>query len=121
MPKIMIVDDSLFMRNRLVKLLNENGYETVTAYDGIDAVRVYGEARPDIVLMDITMPRKDGLQALAEIRQLDPKAKAIMLTALDQPLLAGRAVLIGAKDFLTKPVRPGLLLMTLRKVLGSRA
>jgi two-component system chemotaxis response regulator CheY len=118
MPKVMIVDDSMFMRNRLIKLLSENGYETVTACDGVDAVRIYGEARPDVVLMDITMPRKDGLEALAEIRQLDPTAKAIMLTALDQPLLAGRAVLIGAKDFLTKPVRSGRLLMALRKVLS---
>ncbi len=118
MPKVMIVDDSLFMRNRLAKLLNESGYETVVACDGVDAVRVYAEAKPDVVLMDITMPRKDGLEALAEIRQLDPTAKAIMLTALDQPLLAGRAVLLGAKDFLTKPVRAGRLLMSLRKVLS---
>ncbi len=118
MPKVMVVDDSLFMRKRLVKLLNENGYETVTAYDGIDAVRVYGEARPDVVLLDITMPRKDGLEALAEIRQLDPLAKVIMLTALDQPVLASKAVLAGAKDFLTKPVRSGMLLLVLKKVLG---
>jgi two-component system chemotaxis response regulator CheY len=118
MPKVMIVDDSMFVRNRLAKLLNENGYETVTACDGVDAVRVYVEATPDVVLMDITMPRKDGLEALAEIRQLDPAAKAIVLTALDQPLLAGKAVLIGAKDFLTKPVRSGYLLMALRKALS---
>jgi two-component system chemotaxis response regulator CheY len=114
----MIVDDSLFMRNRLVKLLNENSYETVTAADGVEAVRVYGDARPDVVLLDITMPRKDGLEALAEIRQCDPAARVIMLTALDQPLLAGKAVLLGAKDFLTKPVRTGRLLMSLRKVLS---
>lgn len=118
MAKVMIADDSLFVRNRLVKLLTEHGYETIAACDGVEAVRVFDEARPDVVLMDITMPRKDGLDALAEIRQLDPSARAIMLTALDQPLLAGRAVLVGAKDFMTKPVRPGRLLAALRKVLG---
>jgi two-component system chemotaxis response regulator CheY len=119
MPKIMIVDDSLFMRNRLTKLLTQYEYETVTAYDGVDAVRVYREAQPDAVLMDITMPRKDGLEALTEIRRLDIASKVIMLTALDQPQLASQAVLAGAKDFLTKPVQLGRLLMALRKVLGS--
>jgi two-component system chemotaxis response regulator CheY len=118
MHKVMIVDDSLFMRNRLDKLLTKNGYETVIARDGVEAVRVYGEARPDVVLMDITMPRKDGFQALTEICQIDPAAKAIMLTALDQPLLAGQAVLAGAKDFMTKPVRSYELLTALKKVLG---
>jgi two-component system chemotaxis response regulator CheY len=114
----MIADDSLFVRNRLVKLLAEHGYETVATCDGVEAVRVFDEARPDAVLMDITMPRKDGLDALAEIRQLDPAARVIVLTALDQPLLAGRAVLSGARDYLTKPVQPGRLLAALRKVLG---
>ena len=118
MTRVLIVDDSLFMRNRLVKLLAENGYETAVAGDGIDAIRVYGETKPDVVLMDITMPRKDGLEALQEIRKLDPLAKVIMLTALDQPLLAGQAVLLGAKDFMTKPVRPGQLLAALSKVLS---
>jgi two-component system chemotaxis response regulator CheY len=118
MPKVMIVDDSLFMRNRLVKLLAKHEYETVTACDGVEAVRRYREARPDAVLMDITMPRKDGLEALAEIRRLDLASKVIMLTALDQPQLASQAVLVGAKDFLTKPVRPTQLLTALRTVLG---
>ena len=118
MAQVLIVDDSMFMRNRLVKLLTQHGYETAIACDGVDAVRVYGETKPDVVLMDITMPRKDGLEALQEIRQLDPLAKVIMLTALDQPLLAGRAVLLGAKDFLTKPVRPNKLLAVLLKVAG---
>ena len=118
MSKVLIVDDSMFMRNRLVKVLAEHGYETVMASDGVDAVRVYGETKPDVVLMDITMPRKDGLEALQEIRQIDPLAKVIILTALDQPLLAGRAVLLGAKDFLTKPIRPNRLLAALAKVAG---
>jgi two-component system chemotaxis response regulator CheY len=117
MAKVMIADDSLFVRNHLVKLLVEHGYETVAACDGVEAVRVFGETRPDVVLIDITMPRKDGLDALAEICQLDPAARVIVLTALDQPLLVGRAVLLGAVDYLTKPVRPGRLLAALRKVL----
>ena len=118
MPKVMIVDDSLFMRNRLTKLLAKHEFETVTACDGVEAVTVYREARPDVVLMDITMPRMDGLEALAEIRQLDLASKVIMLTALDQPQLASQAILAGAKDFMIKPLQLGQLMMTLRKVLG---
>ena len=117
MVKILIVDDSLFMRNRIANTLEENGYETVKASDGVAAIESYRQERPDVVLMDITMPRKDGLEALVEIRQIDPTAKVIMLTALDQPLAAGRAIRHGAKDFLTKPVRPRELLRALTKVL----
>ena len=117
MVKVMIVDDSLFMRNRIAGTLEENGYETIKASDGVAAVDIFREQRPDVVLMDITMPRKDGLEALVEIRQIDPAAKVIMLTALDQPLAAGRAIRHGAKDFLTKPVRPSELLRALQKVL----
>ena len=75
MSKVMIVDDSLFMRNHLAKLLAKNGYETVLAEDGEQAVKNYWQTRPDAVLMDITMPRKDGLQALTEIREFDRRAK----------------------------------------------
>jgi two-component system chemotaxis response regulator CheY len=118
MPKIMIVDDSLFMRNHLAKLLTKNGYETIAAEDGEQAVLHYRQARPDAVLMDITMPRKDGLQALTEIRDFDAMAKVIMLTALDQELAATRAIHIGARDFLVKPAAPHQVLAALQKALS---
>jgi two-component system chemotaxis response regulator CheY len=119
MPKVMVVDDSLFMRNHLTKLLAKNGYETVVAENGEQAVQTYRQARPDAVLMDITMPRKDGLQALTEIREFDIKAKVIMLTALNQELAVTRAIHVGAKDFLIKPVPPVQLLSALQKVLRN--
>lgn len=118
MAKVMIVDDSLFTRNHLTKLLAKHGYETVVAGDGEEAVRTYRSAHPDAVLMDITMPRKDGLDALLEIRQFDPRAKVIVLTALSQQLVATRAIHIGAKDFLVKPVPPVQVIAALQKVLG---
>ncbi|MBN1890866.1 MAG: response regulator, partial [Thermoflexales bacterium] len=110
MSKVMIVDDSMFMRNNLCKLLTQNGYETVTAADGQQAVDAYRSSKPDLVLMDITMPVMNGMDALAQIRILDPQAQVIMLTALDQQLIAARAVHMGAKDFLVKPVPPAMLL-----------
>ncbi len=117
MARILIVDDSLFMRNHLSKLLAKNGYETILAENGNVAVDTYRRNRPDAVLMDITMPQKDGLQALTEIRELDSKARVIMLTALDQELAATRAIHLGAKDFLVKPVPPSRVISALQRVL----
>lgn len=119
MPKVMIVDDSTFIRNRLEKLLTERGYETVVAKDGQQAVDAYPVSKPDVVLMDITMPEMNGMDALAKIRLLDPEARVIILTALDQRLVAVRAIHMGAKDFLVKPVLPGKLLSSLQKALGE--
>ena len=117
MASVMVVDDSLFMRNSLAKLLATNGYEIITAENGEQAVCHYRQNRPDAVLMDITMPLMDGLQALAEIREFDLRAVVIMLTALGQELVAVRAVHLGAKDFLVKPATPNLVLTALRNAL----
>ena len=83
-------------------------------------MRLYREVRPDAVIMDITMPRKNGLEAMSEILALDPRARVIMLTALDQKSVATTAIVFGAKDFLTKPVLPDHLLLTLKKVLRGQ-
>jgi two-component system chemotaxis response regulator CheY len=121
MATVMVVDDSLFMRNHLSKLLAKNGYESILAENGEQAVNTYLRKKPNAVLMDITMPRKDGLQALTEIRAFDSRAKVIMLTAVDQELAATRAIHLGAKDFLVKPVPPSRLLAALRTALGQDA
>jgi len=113
----MVVDDNQFMRKRISKVLTENGYKTVMAEDGEHAVQVYRSVRPDAALLDVTMPRKDGIEALTEIRQFDPAAKVIMLTALNQQSVMVQAVQLGAKDFLTKPVVPERLMAALQKVL----
>ncbi len=117
MVKVMIVDDSLFMRNHLSKLLAKNGYEIIVAEDGEQAVLYYRQAHPDVVIMDITMPKKDGLTALAEIREFDSQARVIMLTALDQESAATQAIQSGAKDFLGKPVPSSRLLTALQNAL----
>jgi len=117
MPKVLIVDDSAYLRNHLVKFLTEHGYETVPAEDGEEAVRIYRQVRPDVVLMDITMPKMNGMDALMHIRVFDPRARVIMLTALDQKLVAARAVHMGARDFLVKPVTPARLLLAIQKAL----
>ena len=114
---IMVVDDAQFMRLRLTKLLTRQGYEVIEAADGEAAVQKYRSFQPDAVLMDITMPHKDGLEALAEIQCLDAQAKVIMLTAIGQQAMILKALQAGAKDFLVKPYEPDRLLKALQKVL----
>lgn len=118
MSRIMVADDAQFMRMRVCKLLIEHGYEVIEVTNGEAAVQTYCHTNPDAVLMDITMPYKDGLTALAEIRHFDPQAKVIMLTALGQQALVFEAFQMGAKDFLVKPYDPERILKTLEKVLG---
>ena len=118
MPTILVVDDAQFMRVRLTKLLTSRGFEVVEAENGEQAISVYEQVKPDVVVMDITMPVKDGLQALAEIRGGDPRARVIMLTALGQESMVVQAVQAGARDFLVKPFDPDRLMTALEKVLG---
>jgi two-component system chemotaxis response regulator CheY len=119
MHKVMVVDDTQFIRIRIARLLIENGYKVIEATDGLMAVDSYRSDKPDAVLMDITMEGKDGLTALAEIRDFDPQAKVIMVTALSQEAIILRAMQLGAKDFLVKPYEPERVLKTLQKVLGE--
>lgn len=119
MTKVMIVDDSMFMLEHLANLLKKNGYdEPIRAMNGHDAVRLYKQDAPDVVLMDVTMPDKDGLEALSDIRSIDPDANIVMLTALNQEWLVTKSISLGARDFLTKPVSSIRLLTTLERVIG---
>lgn len=118
MNKIMVVDDAQFMRVRLSKLLTGHGYQVTEAENGMQAVTTYRTLRPDAVLMDITMPEKDGLEALAEIRSFDPNAKVIMLTALGQESMVIQAIKSGAKDYVVKPFDPDRVMLALQKILG---
>jgi two-component system chemotaxis response regulator CheY len=117
MAKVMIVDDAQFMRLRLSKMLVACGHEVVEAEDGNQAVAVYQLTRPDVVFMDITMPNKDGLEALSEIRQIDPQAKVIMLTALEQQPMLLQAFQAGAKECLLKPCSMDRVIKTIERLL----
>ncbi|HMQ52708.1 MAG TPA: response regulator [Anaerolineae bacterium] len=118
MLKIMVVDDAQFMRVRLTKLLTGHGYDVVEAENGAQAVESYRANTPDAVLMDITMPEKDGLTALAEIRSFDANARVIMLTALGQESMVIQAVQAGARDYVVKPFDPDRVMGALQKVLS---
>ncbi len=102
--RILIVDDSGMSRQVLRNLLEEEGYVVAgEAEDGEEGVEAYKRLKPDLVTLDITMPKKDGLQALKEIVQFDPSAKVIMITAVGQESKIIEALKSGAGKFLTKP------------------
>jgi two-component system, chemotaxis family, chemotaxis protein CheY len=117
MHKILVAEDSLFMQNRVSKMLLDDGYEVIHVANGLEAIEAYQNEKPDLVLMDINMPLKDGLEALEEIRRIDPQARVVMLTALNQQAAVLQAVHMGARDFLTKPVAPAQLLRVVEQAL----
>ncbi|MFQ3549955.1 MAG: response regulator [Armatimonadota bacterium] len=121
MPKrILVVDDAMFMRTTVKRILEQAGYEVVgEAENGEVAVSKYSELKPDAVLMDITMPVKDGLEAAKEILASDPKATVLMCTALGQQNLVVEAIKSGVKDYIVKPFQPERVLEGVQKALGS--
>lgn len=118
MPKILLVDDAAFMRMRCSKLLTEHGYEVAEAENGQEAIAMYQSYRPDLVLMDITMPVMDGITATREIKNIDAEAKVVMVSALGQQTMVIEAIKAGAKDFVVKPFEPDKILSTVRKFVG---
>jgi len=117
MKRVLIVDDTAFMRMSLKAMLERNGFQVIDeAENGYVAVRKYKELRPDIVTMDITMPEMDGLQALKEIRQFDPNSKVVMITALGQESCVREAVMSGARGFVVKPFKEEYVIQTLSKL-----
>ena len=118
MPKVMVVDDAAFMRMRSKKMLVENGFDVVEAANGIEAISVYKESHPDMVLMDITMPDIDGITALKEIRAFDPNARVAMVTAMGQQSMVVEALKAGAKDFVIKPFDQDRVLAAIKKLMA---
>ena len=103
--KVLIVDDAKFMQKTLTKVFEENNIEVVgVASNGIEAVKKYGEMKPDAVIMDVTMPDMDGIQAVREIKKIDTDAKIIMCSAIGQECFIKDAILAGAKDYVIKPI-----------------
>lgn len=116
---ILIVDDAAFMRMMIKDILVKNGFEVVgEAIDGVQGVEQYKELKPDLVILDITMPEKDGLTALKEMREMDPYASVIMCSAMGQQEMVIDAIQAGAKDFIVKPFQADRVVEAIRKVLG---
>ena len=116
--KIMLVDDAAFMRMMIKDTLSKNGYANIVeANNGQVAVTNYPVEKPDLVIMDITMPVMDGLQALKEIKAQDPNARVIMCSAMGQEAMVVEALKNGAKDFIVKPFKADRIMKTVKGIL----
>lgn len=118
--KILIVDDALFMRESIKNILiNSSDIEIIgEAANGIEGVELYSRLRPDIVTMDITMPDMGGIEALQKIREIDPGARVIMISAMGQEGMVKQSIISGAKTFIVKPFSEDVLISTINKILA---
>lgn len=116
---ILVVDDAAFMRMMIKDTLTKNGYEILgEAENGKIAVEKYTELNPDLVIMDITMPEVDGIQAVKQIMGKDPQAKIVMCSAMGQQAMVIESIQAGAKDFIVKPFQADRVLEAVKKALG---
>ena len=116
---ILICDDAAFMRMMIKDILTKNGYNIVgEAENGAKAVEKYAELKPDLVLMDITMPEMDGIEALKKIKSADANASIIMCSAMGQQAMVIESIQSGAKDFIVKPFQADRVLEAVQKVVG---
>ncbi|WP_053957427.1 response regulator [Inediibacterium massiliense] len=116
---ILVVDDAAFMRMMVKDVLIKYGFDVVgEAENGAKAIEKYKELDPELVIMDITMPEVDGIQAVKEIKKINPGAKIIMCSAMGQQAMVIEAIQAGAGDFIVKPFQADRVVEAVKKVLG---
>lgn len=118
MTRILVADDASFMRQMIRDIIEPEGYEVVgEASDGVEVVEKFRQLQPDLVMMDIVMPKRSGIDAVKAIMELDAGARVVMCSALGQEALVMEAIQAGAKDFIVKPFKPDAVVTTLSKVI----
>jgi DNA-binding response OmpR family regulator len=119
--KILVVDDEPFIMRSLTFVLQREGFEVLQAHDGEEAIEVMRREQPDLVFLDVMMPKKNGYQVLEEIRASDEIAacRVIMLTAKGQDSDRDRGLELGVDDYMTKPFSPMKIVERAREILGS--
>ena len=119
MARVLVVDDAAFMRKMVSDALSKAGHEVIgEACNGAEAVESFRALKPELTTLDITMPEKDGLQALGEIMTLDPSARVIMCSALGQESKVLESIKLGARDFVVKPFQADRVNEAVVKALG---
>jgi len=116
---ILLVDDAAFMRMMLKDILTKNGYNVVgEAENGVKAIEKFKELKPNLVIMDITMPEMDGINAAKGIKSVDNSALIIMCSAMGQQAMVIESIQAGARDFIVKPFQADRVLEAVQKVIG---
>jgi len=120
--KILIVDDASFMRSVLKDIIKSNGLasEIFEAGDGIEGVKKFLKIKPDLVTMDVNMPKADGIQALRAILKIDPTAKVIMISSVEEKHIVQDAIKLGARDYVVKPFDRSNVPLVINKVIRQR-
>jgi len=120
--KILIIDDASFMRSVLKDIIKSNGLasEIFEAADGIEGVKIFLKVRPDLVTMDVNMPKADGIQALRAILKIDPTAKVIMISSVEEKHIVQDAIKLGARDYVVKPFDRSNVPLVINKVIRQR-
>jgi two-component system chemotaxis response regulator CheY len=119
MARVLVVDDAAFMRKVVSDALASGGHDVIgEAGNGAEAIDRFRELKPELTMLDITMPEKNGLEALAEIMTIDPSARVLMCSALGQETKVIESIKLGAKDFVVKPFQPSRLLEAVGKALA---
>ena len=120
--RILVVDDASFMRSVLKDIIKTNGLasEIFEAGDGIEGVKAYQKIKPDLVTMDVNMPKADGIQALRAILKIDPTAKVIMITSVEEKHIVQDAIKLGARDYVVKPFDRSNVPLVINKVIRQR-
>ena len=120
LAKVLVVDDDAFIRRPLELILREEGFEPFTAVDGNDCMVKLGEDRPDLIILDVMMPNKDGFEVCREL-QGDPELSSIpviLLSARGREHDRQRGMSLGAAEFMTKPYSPSDLMRRIRELLS---
>lgn len=115
--KVLFVDDSWYMHTLVTDLLTPAGYEVLLATTASQAVAAFEQERPDVVLMDIVLPRADGIEAMSDIRRIDPLARIIVVSGVADESVKLQALASGAAEFIAKPISAHHLLRAIRAAL----
>ena len=120
--RILIIDDASFMRTVLKDIIKSNGLATeiFEAGDGIEGVKTFLKIKPDLVTMDVNMPKADGIQALRAILKVDPTAKVIMISSVEEKHIVQDAIKLGARDYVVKPFDRSNVPLVINKVIRQK-
>lgn len=117
---VLIADDTTFMRATLMKMLSKNGISSfIEAVNGKEAVTKYKNKRPDLVIMDISMPIMDGIEATRQIKSMDPEARILICSLQGQRNNVMEGIKAGARSFLVKPVKEEKLINEIEKIFAK--